>query len=31
VSAIVFIALNGYDFEAPEDNFAKMVYATIKV
>ena len=25
VSAIVFLALNGYDFESPEDDFAEMV------
>ncbi len=26
VSAIVFLALNGYDFEAPEDDLVEMVY-----
>ena len=26
MSAIVFLALNGYDFEAPEDDFVEMVY-----
>jgi death-on-curing protein len=26
VSAIVFLALNGYDFKAPEDDLVEMVY-----
>ena len=30
VSAIVFLALNGYDFEAPEDDLVEMVYGVAR-
>jgi len=30
VSALVFLTLNGYDFEAPEDEFAEMVLSVAK-
>ncbi len=30
VSALVFLILNGYDFEAPEDEFAEMVMSVAR-
>ncbi|TAL17110.1 type II toxin-antitoxin system death-on-curing family toxin [bacterium] len=30
VAALVFLALNGYDFNAPEDDFAEMVLSTAR-
>jgi death-on-curing protein len=30
VAALVFLALNGYDFDCPEDNFAEMVLAVAR-
>jgi death-on-curing protein len=30
VAALIFLALNGYDFEAPEDDFADMVLAVAR-
>jgi death-on-curing protein len=30
VSAIVFLALNGYDFDAPEDDLVEMVYGVAR-
>jgi death-on-curing protein len=30
VAALVFLALNGYDFNAPEDDFAEMVLAVAR-
>jgi death on curing protein len=30
VSAIVFLVLNGYDFEAPEDDLVDMVYGVAR-
>lgn len=30
VAALVFLALNGYDFDAPEDDFAEMVLAVAR-
>ena len=30
VAALVFLALNGYDFDAPEDDFADMVLAVAR-
>ena len=30
VSAMVFLALNGYDFDAPEDDLAEMVFAVAR-
>ena len=30
VTALVFLALNGYDFDAPEDDFAEMVLAVAR-
>ncbi|WP_245153395.1 hypothetical protein [Chlorobaculum sp. 24CR] len=30
VSAIVFLALNGYDFKAPEDDLVEMVYGVAR-
>lgn len=30
VAAIVFLALNGYEFDAPEDDFAEMVLAVAR-
>ncbi|MCP4688732.1 MAG: type II toxin-antitoxin system death-on-curing family toxin [Desulfobacterales bacterium] len=30
VSALVFLAMNGYDFEAPEEDFADMVLSVAK-
>ena len=30
VAALVFLSLNGYDFDAPEDDFAEMVLAVAR-
>jgi death on curing protein len=30
VLAIVFLALNGYDFKAPEDDLGEMVYGVAR-
>lgn len=30
VAALIFLALNGYDFDAPEDDFADMVLAVAR-
>lgn len=30
VAALVFLSLNGYDFDAPEDNFAEMVLSVAR-
>lgn len=30
LAALVFLALNGYDFDAPEDDFAEMVLAVAR-
>jgi len=30
VAALVFLALNGYDFDAPEDDFAEMVLSVVR-
>lgn len=30
VAALVFLALNNFDFEAPEDDFAEMVLAVVR-
>jgi death-on-curing protein len=30
VAALVFLVLNGYDFDAPEDDFAEMVLAVAR-